>query len=67
MWSWSDADLRIGIDNAHTGPPESVTQPLLADLSLDGSPELIIATVDTTSDEPTVVALPLGLQSPEGD
>ena len=68
LWSWSDADLRIGIDNAHLWTaPEAVTQPLLADLSLDGSPELIIAAVDTTNDEPTVVALPLGLQSPEED
>ena len=68
LWSWSDADLRIGIDNAHTWTaPESVTQPLLADLSLDGSPELIIAAVDTTNDEPTVISLPLGLQSPEED
>ena len=34
LWSWSDADLRIGIENAHTWTsPESVTQPLLADLS----------------------------------
>tara|TARA_B100001113_G_scaffold121704_1_gene99398 strand:+ start:623 stop:6157 length:5535 start_codon:yes stop_codon:yes gene_type:complete len=68
VWSWSDADLRIGIDNAHLWTaPEAVTQPLLADLSLDGSPELIIAAVDTTNDEPTVVALPLGLQTPEED
>ena len=68
LWSWSDADLRIGIPNAHFWTaPESVTQPLLADLSLDGSPELVIAAVDTTNDEPTVVSLPLGLQSPEAD
>ncbi|MFL2961941.1 MAG: FG-GAP-like repeat-containing protein, partial [Candidatus Poseidoniaceae archaeon] len=68
LWSWSDADLRIGIENAHFWTsPESVTQPLLADLSLDGAPELIIAAVDTTTDEPTVVALPLGLQTPEED
>ena len=37
----------------------------MADLSLDGSPELIIAAVDTTNDEPTVIALPLGLQTPQ--
>ena len=68
VWSWSDADLRIGIPNAHFWTsPEAVTQPLLADLSLDGNPELIIAAVDTTTNEPTVVALPLGLQTPEED
>ena len=68
LWSWSDSDLRIGINNAHFWTaPESVTQPLLADLSLDGTPELIIAAVDRTNDEPTVVALPLGLQTPEED
>ena len=66
LWSWSDSDLRIGINDAHLYTfEESVTQPLLADLSLDGSPELIIAAVDTSNDEPNVIALPLGLQAPE--
>ncbi len=66
LWSWSDSDLRIGINDAHPYTfQEAVTQPLLADLSLDGSPELIIAAVDISNDEPNVVALPLGLQTPE--
>ena len=29
------------------------------------NPELVIAAVDTTNGEPTVIALPLGLQTPE--
>lgn len=67
VWSWSDPDLRIGIGTAHfwTGGYEAVTQPLLADLSLDGSPELVISAVDTSTNDPTVVAIPLGLQTPE--
>lgn len=66
LWSWSDADLRIGIANAHTWTsPEAVTQPLVADLSLDGTPDLVIAAVDTANNDPTVIALPLGLQTPE--
>ena len=69
LWSWSDADLRLGITSPHFPTRNSghlsVTQPLLADLSLDGSPELVLATVDTSNDEPTVLALPLGLQTPE--
>ena len=47
LWSWNDADLRIGITSPHWFTDQSnhlsVTQPLLADLSLDGSPELVIA------------------------
>ena len=71
LWSWSDADLRLGITSPHFPTRNSghlsVTQPLLADLSLDGSPELVLAAVDTSNDEPTVLALPLGLQTPEVD
>mgnify|MGYP002877919617 CR=1 FL=1 len=71
LWSWSDADLRLGITSPHFPTRNtdhlSVTQPLLADLSLDGSPELVLATVDSSNDEPTVLALPLGLQTPEVD
>ena len=71
LWSWSDADLRIGIASPHWFTSQSdhlsVTQPLLADLSLDGTPELVIAAVDTSTDEPTVISLPLGLQTPDHD
>ena len=71
LWSWSDGDLRIGITSPHWFTSQSnhlsVTQPLLADLSLDGSPELVVAAVDTSTDDPTILALPLGLQTPETD
>ncbi|MDP6869822.1 MAG: hypothetical protein QGI21_03510 [Candidatus Poseidoniaceae archaeon] len=69
LWSYTDADLRIGITSPHWFTSQSnhysVTQPLLADLALDGSPEIVLAVVNTQNDEPTVLALPLGLQSPE--
>ena len=62
LWSWTDADLRLGINSPHFFSSQSnhfsVTQPLLGDLSLDGSPELVLATVDTSTDDPTVIALP---------
>ncbi|MDP6235690.1 MAG: hypothetical protein QF364_07605, partial [Candidatus Poseidoniaceae archaeon] len=59
IWSFSDSDYRIGITSPH--PPtsqsnhRSVTQPLLADLELDGVPELVLALVDQNTDDPTVV------------
>ena len=71
LWSWSDADLRIGITSPHIWTRESnhlsVTQPLVADLAMDGNPEVVVAAVDTATGEPTVIALPLTLQIPEED
>ena len=68
VWSWTNADYRIGIASPHLPTSQSghkaVTQPLLADLSMDGSPELIIATIDVDSEDVTVLALPLTLQGP---
>ena len=68
VWSWTNADYRIGIASPHLPTSQSghkaVTQPLLADLSMDGSPELVIATIDVDSDDVTVLALPLTLQGP---
>lgn len=71
VWSWSDGDLRLGITSPHVFTSQSnhkaVTQPLLADLSLDGTPEMVLAVVDVTTDEPTVISMPLGLQSSDPD
>ena len=45
MWSWTSTDYRIGITSPHFQTRQSnhlsVTQPLLADLELDGQPELV--------------------------
>lgn len=68
MWSLSDADYSIGINSPHFPTSQSnhkaVTQPLLADLDLDGNAELIIAVVDRDSDNPTVAALTLSPTTP---
>ena len=68
MWSWTNTDYRIGITSPHFQTRQSnhlsVTQPLLADLELDGQPELVLTVVDTTTDDPHIVSLPLGANSP---
>ena len=68
MWSLSESDYSIGINSPHFPTSQSnhkaVTQPLLADLDLDGDAELVIAVVDRNSDNPTVVALTLSSSTP---
>jgi len=63
LWSYSNADYRIGIGSPHLPTSQSdhysITQPLLADLSLDGTPELVLALVDENTNDPTLIALPL--------
>ena len=58
VWSYSDADVRIGSPSPHFATANSdhkaVTQPLLADLELDGTPELIVAVVDDPTNNPLV-------------
>ena len=68
VWSYSDSDYSIGIDSPHFPTSQSnhksITQPLLADLDLDGSAELVLAVVDKNSDNPTVAALSLSTSTP---
>lgn len=68
LWSYTDVDYRIGITSPHTPTSQSnhlsVTQPLVADLALDGSPELVLAVVDETSNDPTVLSFPLTNTAP---
>ena len=68
LWSYSDSDYRIGISSPHTPSSQtnhrSVTQPLLADLELDGIPELVLAVVDEGSDNPTVLSFALTTSVP---
>ena len=58
VWSYSDADVRIGSPSPHFATANSdhkaVTQPLLADLELDGTPELVLAVVDDPNNNPLV-------------
>ncbi len=58
LWSYTDTDVRIGSPLPHFATANSghfaVTQPLLADLELDGTPELVVAVVDDPNNNPTV-------------
>ena len=58
LWSYSDADVRIGSPSPHFWTEQSghlaVTQPLLADLELDGTPELVVAVVDDPENNPSI-------------
>ena len=68
LWTWSDADLTIGTTSPHWPSDQSghqaVTQPLLEDVDLDGVPDLVLAVVDTTTEDPTLLALPLTSSAP---
>ena len=59
LWRWSHDTFEMAADKTCQTCHNPVAQPLLADLSLDGSPELILAMVDDINDEPNVIALPL--------
>ena len=62
-WSYTDIDYRIGIQSPHAPTSQSnhlsITQPLVADLALDGTPELVLAVVDESSNDPTVLSFGL--------
>ena len=68
LWSWTSTDYQIGITSPHFQTRQSnhlsVTQPLLADLELDGQPELVLTVVDTTTEDPHILSLPLGSNTP---
>ena len=68
LWSMSDSDYSIGINSPHFATSQSdhksITQPLIADLDLDGDAELVVALVDRNSNNPTVTALTLTTSSP---
>ena len=68
LWSMSDSDHRIGIESPHFWTDQSghksVTQPLLADLELDGTPELVLSLVNENTNDPTVVSLSLTSSAP---
>ncbi|MBT5593918.1 MAG: hypothetical protein HOJ60_00065 [Euryarchaeota archaeon] len=68
LWSYTDSNYRIGITSAHFPTRNSghlsVTQPLLADLQLDGTPELVLAAVDENTEDPTVLSFTLTTSVP---
>ena len=72
VWSWTSSDYSLSTPSPHVFSSQSghraVTQPLVADLSFDGIPEVVLALIDVNTDDPTVVSLPLDTSSaPEPD
>jgi uncharacterized membrane protein len=68
LWTWSDADYSLSAPSPHLPSSQTghraVTQPLLEDVDLDGVNDLVLAVVDQTTDDPTLLALPLDGSSP---
>lgn len=70
LWSYTDSDVRLGSPSPHFASSNSghdaVTQPVLADLELDGTPELVVAVVDDPNNDPTpkVLAFELTTTAP---
>ena len=59
LWRWSHDSFEMAADRTCQTCHQPVAQPLLADLFLDGSPELVLAMLDDANNEPNIVALPL--------
>tara|TARA_B100000475_G_scaffold199389_1_gene181625 strand:- start:12050 stop:17680 length:5631 start_codon:yes stop_codon:yes gene_type:complete len=63
IWTWEEDDLTLSGEPTSTlnglGGHRPTTQPLLADLDLDGDAELVLAAINENSGDPVVVALSL--------
>ena len=68
LWTWSDSDYSLSAPAPHLPSSQTghrpVTQPLLDDVDLDGTMDLVLAVVDESTDDPALLALPLGGASP---
>ena len=64
LWTYTDESLMISSTegpyaSSWAGGHKPTTQPLLADLDLDGTAELVISAIDENSEDPVVLALDL--------
>ena len=64
IWSWEDTDLMISSEEGpYTGSiwgnHKPTSQPLLADLDLDGDAELVISAIRESDNSPQVIAISL--------
>ena len=64
LWSLTDSDYRLSKTSPHFWADDLSPQPLLADLSLDGSPELVLALNEQSTDDPTITSLSLTSSAP---
>ena len=68
LWTWSDAEYSLSAPSPHLPSSQSghraVTQPLLADIDLDGAEDLVLAVIDESTDDPALLALPLSGVAP---
>ena len=64
LWSLTDSDYRLSKTSPHFWADDLSPQPLLADLSLDGSPELVLALNEQSTDDPTITSLSLTTSAP---
>ena len=64
LWTYSDSTLMIGstdgpyVSSAYGGH-KPTAQPLLADLDLDGSAEMVLSLIEKNSEDPVILALDL--------
>ena len=62
LWTYSDSTLMIGSDDgpyvsSAYGGHKPTAQPLLADLDLDGTAELVLSLIEKNSEDPVILAL----------
>nr|MCS5537475.1 hypothetical protein [Candidatus Poseidoniaceae archaeon] len=68
LWTWSDADMRLGSESPHFAIQQSnhlvSTQLLVADLQMDGGLDAVLALIDQDTGNPTIKAIQLSLTGP---
>ena len=65
MWSLTDPDYKLEAPNLFLNNGHApTTQALLADLEMDGDPEIVLTAININSENPAVIAIPLTAQGP---
>ena len=60
LWQWTDAALAITTTSPYIWANHEIgTQLLIADLLLDGSPEVVLSLVNEANEQPVIAAIPL--------
>jgi uncharacterized membrane protein len=65
LWQWSDPALAITTTSPYIWANHKIgTQLLIADLQLDGSPEVVLSLVNEANEQPVIAAIPLVFGGP---